>query len=850
MRNNFIKRSIIGGYLVIVTIIIVAAGVVYYSTTKVNNDINGYTQRLLKKDFLLDRFRNTSNNIQAATVQLLYLEGVKNDSFSISKINEMVHENSSRLDSLSILSVGTNEKALLQQLRSARDAYNNSRAELYNIASKDPAASLQYYFQSEIPAFIAYQKSFNQIETGYFAENHRQGSEISNYVASSIRVINLLLILVVIIIFAIGRILWLTYKQAIDAQKIAETRELQFEKLLEASPDALIAANKSGKIIYVNKQACNLFQYTQAELLNGAIEMLMPDRFAHKHTSHRNRYNDQPVNRAMGKLDMPLFGKKKDGTEFPIEISLNSFETEEEQVVLSTIRDISDKKKYEEKLQRSESFTRGILDSLSSHIVVIDREGTIITVNEAWNSFAESNRDPLNNSNSGIGSNYFDVCKKAAATGDEDAQKTLEGLQDVLNNKKSVFYLEYPCHSIAEQRWFALRAVRFNSETPMIVISHQNITQRVLAVNETKKLANQIIEISSSVPGAVYQFQMRPDGSFAFPYISKGFEDLTGVHPDKIYHDASLAFATVISEDVFDMMNSIYHSANTMTPWLFVFRIVHPADKKVKWIRGNSIPSKADDGSVVWNGTMIDISDVKIIEEQLIRNNRELKKTNEELDRFVYSTSHDLRSPLTSVLGLADIIAEESTEENTLTHIEMIRNRIIRLDAYIRNILSYSKNNRTEVSIAKLNIEQIIHDSIDYLKNAREHSDIQFTVDIKSTHPLHSDAARLTTIIENVIGNSLKYHKKNVEGRYVKVMGEINKNICVLSIEDNGIGIDPIHQKRIFDMFYRITGNVPGAGIGLYLAKEMVEKLDGEISVTSIPGEKTTFTIKFKNHNP
>jgi signal transduction histidine kinase len=552
----------------------------------------------------------------------------------------------------------------------------------------------------------------------------------------------------------------------------------------------------------------------------------------------------------MGTLDMPLYGRKKDGTEFPVEISLNSFENEEEQVVLSTIRDISDKKKYEEKLQHSEAFTRGILDSLSSHIAVIDHEGTIITVNDAWNSFAISNYDPLNNKNNGVGANYFEVCKKAASGGDEVAQKTLEGLREVLNNKKSVFYLEYPCHSIAEQRWFALRAVRFNSDTPMIVISHQNITQRVVAVNETKKLANQILEISSSVPGAVYQFKMRPDGSFAFPYISKGFEDLTGVHPDKIYHDASLAFASVISEDVFDMMNSIYHSANTMTPWLFVFRIVHPADKKIKWIRGNSIPSKADDGSVVWNGTMIDISDVKIIEEQLMRNNRELKKTNEELDRFVYSTSHDLRSPLTSVLGLADIIAEESSEENTITHVDMIRNRIIRLDAYIRNILSYSKNNRTKLSIEKVNLEEIVLNSIDILKNTKEHSDILFTVDIKGIHPLYSDAERLSTVVENIIGNALKYHKKNVEGRYVKVVGEINRDSCIFSIEDNGIGIDPIHQKRIFEMFYRITGNTPGAGIGLYLAKEIVEKLDGELSVSSEPGESTSFTIKIKNHIP
>jgi PAS domain S-box-containing protein len=850
MRNNFLKNSIIGGYLAIVTIIIVTGATVYFSAAKVNYDLNDYTQRLLIKDHLVDRFRKTSNNIQSSVVSLLYYNPSKSDSATISTINDLVNQNSLRLDSLTILTSGDQENILLYNLRESRSEYNNSREELIQINTKDSVAAIHYYLQTEIPAYEKYQQTFDQIERGYFKDNHIRGTEITKYVASSINIINFLLVLAVIIIISLSRILWLAFKNALDSQKIAETREAQLEKLLEASPDALVVGNREGKIVYVNKQACKLFQYSQEEFLKGTIEMLMPERFARRHSSHRNRYNKQPLNRAMGTLDMPLFGQKKDGSEFSIEISLNSFETEDGQLVLSTIRDISDKKKYEEKLQHSESFARGILDSLSSHIAVVDQEGTIITVNEAWNSFAISNFDPNITNNNGVGANYFDVCKKAAEAGDEDAQKTLDGLMEVLNNKKSVFYHEYPCHSSTDQRWFAMRAVKFSSDTPMLVISHQNITQRVIAVNETKKLANQIFEISSSIPGAVYQFKMRSDGSFAFPYISKGFEELSGVKPEDIYKDSSLAFAQVLPEDVFNMMGSIYESANAMNPWLYVFRIINPDDKKIKWIRGNSIPGYADDGSIVWNGTMIDITDVKIIEEQLVKNNKVLKKTNEELDRFVYSTSHDLRSPLTSILGLVDIIAEETEESSTLSNVEMIRGRVLRLDAYIRNILSYSKNNRAEIVIEKVNIEKIIRDSFEYLKNSKEHSDVQFTVEIITHTPLYSDTSRLTTIIENIIGNALKYHKRELTNRYIKVTGEIHRNYCTITVADNGIGIEPIHQKKIFDMFYRIGGNIPGAGIGLYIVKEMVEKLGGEISVISVPGGSTAFTIKIKNHIP
>ena len=849
MQNKKLKASLMAVYSVIVIIIIVAAAAVYFSAKKVDRSLNTYTKILLQKDYLVDRFRFTSNLIQAKTINLVFLSNAPFDSTSIATINNLEDQNGKRLDSLSSITLGNIEGNILENLRSARLDYNTKRKELIHIAQTRKNASLSYYLKTVVPSYTTYQQNFDLIERSYFAENHNRSLEISKFVSASIKIINFLLVLAVIIIIALGRILWLAFQTAIDAQKVAENREIQFEKLLDASPDALIVVNKSGEIVFANDKASALFQYKQEELLTSKIELIIPHGLANL-VDIENETKSKELHYTSAKQNTHNVGIKKDGSDFAVEISLNKFETDQGEVILNTIRDISEKKKYEINLEKSEKFNSGILNSLSSHIAVIDENGKIAAVNEAWNNFYKSNLNSTKDVNTGIGANYFEVCQRAIQDGDASAQIVLDGLIAVLHKEQPVFYFEYPCHTISDQRWFAMRAVQFVGDNPMVVISHQDITERIIAVNESKILANQIFEISSSVPGAVYQFKMNTDGTFSFPYISKGFLSLTGLNPEDVYKDSSLAFANVDSEDVFGLMESIYLSAQNMTPWLYVFRMMQNSSKQIKWIRGNSIPSKMGDGSIVWNGTMIDITDVKIIEEQLLINNKELKKTNDELDRFVYSTSHDLRAPLTSVLGLLDIITEDSEDISTIAHVEMVRGRILRLDAYIKNILNYSKNNRTEIQIEVLNLEEIIKNAITLQKNFKLHSDIAFSIYIKKVCPLYSDINRLSMVIDNMISNALKYHKDKSSERYVKISAEISTTNCIIRIEDNGIGIDPIHHEKIFDMFYRISGNTPGAGIGLYLVKEIAEKLEGSISVESIPDKSTTFIIKIKNYLP
>jgi signal transduction histidine kinase len=209
-----------------------------------------------------------------------------------------------------------------------------------------------------------------------------------------------------------------------------------------------------------------------------------------------------------------------------------------------------------------------------------------------------------------------------------------------------------------------------------------------------------------------------------------------------------------------------------------------------------------------------------------------------------------LRSPLTSVLGLISFIEEESQETDTLEHVKMIRNSINRLDEFIKNILSYSRNKRTRLEVKKILLQKTVLDIIDSLNSMEEAKGIHFEIDIKENAPFHSDILHFNTILENLISNALKHHKKNQNDSYIKITGWSDLHKLELSVVDNGIGIDSAYHDKIFDMFFRLSGKKDGSGIGLYIVKETVEKLEGTIQVESELGIGTTFIITLKNLKP
>ena len=171
--------------------------------------------------------------------------------------------------------------------------------------------------------------------------------------------------------------------------------------------------------------------------------------------------------------------------------------------VYGIIQDITDRKEVEKQLRNSESFNRGVLDSLNSNIAVIDVTGTLVAVNESWNIFSAEN-GAYTLADTGIGSNYFDVCSKAEKEGEEYAGAACAGINDVMNDKKDVFYLEYPCHSDQEKRWFGMRAMKFEGNQSLVVVSHQDISELKFAEFMRSKVAKDLIQRNKDLEQFAY----------------------------------------------------------------------------------------------------------------------------------------------------------------------------------------------------------------------------------------------------------------------------------------------------------------------------------------------------------
>lgn len=242
-------------------------------------------------------------------------------------------------------------------------------------------------------------------------------------------------------------------------------------------------------------------------------------------------------------------------------------------------------------------------------------------------------------------------------------------------------------------------------------------------------------------------------------------------------------------------------------------------------------------------GSIIDITDRKNSEQQVQLQNRMLKKTNEELDRFVYSASHDLRAPLTSLLGLIDLLqrSEDQSDRDQLAH--MMQERVHRLDQFIKDIIAYSKNARVEIKREEFFLDEIIQEVLEQLRYHKKRPDVELRPKVPENLRVKSDKTRLTAVLSNLADNALKYHDLKNETPYVELTAEeLPENYKIL-VKDNGPGIEAEYQPHIFQMFYRASQTAEGSGLGLYIVKETLEKMGASIHLESERGQGSTFII-------
>jgi signal transduction histidine kinase len=223
--------------------------------------------------------------------------------------------------------------------------------------------------------------------------------------------------------------------------------------------------------------------------------------------------------------------------------------------------------------------------------------------------------------------------------------------------------------------------------------------------------------------------------------------------------------------------------------------------------------------------------------------NENLILVNRELDRFVYSASHDLRSPITSLKGLIEITQLEDDIHQIKEYLLLMSQSLTKQDQFLSDIIDYSKNKRKQIIMEPVSLKLLFDEAIGQLMHIENAKSITFTQELL-VDQIHSDSLRLRIIISNLLSNSIKYADNTKQEMFISIKSYLLNGFHKIEVTDNGIGIDDQFKDYIFEMYFGTNKN-KGSGLGLYIVKEAVENIRGSITVfsESTIGSKFTITI-------
>jgi len=327
------------------------------------------------------------------------------------------------------------------------------------------------------------------------------------------------------------------------------------------------------------------------------------------------------------------------------------------------------------------------------------------------------------------------------------------------------------------------------------------------------------------------------------------------VSNDARYEATIIYSILILVATIFSIAASVWISGRLSKPIANLSKMVKEYKrKKSKALLEEKIEDAADEIKTLFSAfsQLMDKSEkqmyeIKIKSRQLKEQNTELQKLNKELDNFIYSTAHDLRSPLTSLLGLLNLLKYEDDIVQHQHYHEKMKMSIMRMENFISQIVNYSKNKRLSVTSEPVVLKDLITEIIESNEFIEGASSISWHLDIRETAPAYCDRSRLTIIFNNLISNAVRYADLDKPNPFINIQIRVQESTIYIHFSDNGIGIEKDHLDKVFDMFYRAHSTSKGSGLGLYILKQTVDMLNGFVKVESKVHWGTKFFICIPN---
>jgi len=621
----------------------------------------------------------------------------------------------------------------------------------------------------------------------------------------------------------------------ISIRKTAENHLAQMEGryrgLLEAAPDAMVVVNVSGKIVLLNVRAEKEFGYRRDELVGQQVKNIIPQGFAERIISDGTRSAAEALAQQIG-TGIELIGRRKDGSEFPIEIMLSPLESPEGILVTAAIRDISARKAAETHVAQMEGRYRGLLEAAPDAMVVVKPAGEIVLLNvQAEKQFGYS-RDELvgqkvkNIIPEGFAERIISDGTRSAA--EALAQQIGTGIELIGRRKDgSEFPLEIMLSPLE------------SSEGILVTAAIRDISARKAAESHLARMEGRYRGLLEAAPDAMVV--VNPDGEIVLLNVQaeKQFgyrrDELVGQQVKNIIPEG---FAERL---IADALRSV-EDALAQHIGTGIELTGRRKDGKKFPIEIMLSPLESLDGILV-TAAIRDITERKTAEAHLLQKIEELNVSNEELGKFAYIASHDLQEPLRMVASYTQLLSRRYKGKLDAEADEFIAfavdgaNRMQRL---IQDLLAYSRVGTKGKELLDTSSEVALQQALRNLRSAIEESGALVTHDPLPT--VLADEMQLTQMFQNLVGNAIKYQNTGVPSVRVSAARD-GGGKWVFSVKDNGLGIDPQYFERIFGMFQRLhkREEFAGTGIGLAICKKIAERHGGSISVESQVGQGSTF---------